>query len=50
LDGFIEAMKMIAEEKPEIVKGAPNRTKIGRLDEAKAARNPVLKWEKKGEY
>ena len=44
LDGFIDAMKRIAEEEPELVKGAPHKTRIGRLDEAKAARNPVLRW------
>lgn len=48
LDSFIDAMKRIAEEEPEIVKSAPHKTKVKRLDEAKAARNPVLKWEKKG--
>ncbi|MDO8445147.1 MAG: aminomethyl-transferring glycine dehydrogenase subunit GcvPB [Deltaproteobacteria bacterium] len=46
LDSFIDAMKRIAEEDPELVKGAPYNTKTKRLDEAKAARNPVLKWEK----
>ena len=44
LDGFIDAMKRIAEEEPELVKGAPHKTRVGRLDEAKAARKPVLRW------
>ncbi len=44
LDSFIDAMKRIAEEDPELVKGAPYNTKTKRLDEAKAARNPVLRW------
>ncbi len=44
LDGFIDAMKRIAEEEPELVKSAPHKTRVGRLDEAKAARNPVLRW------
>lgn len=44
LDGFIDAMKRIAEEEPELMKGAPHKTRVGRLDEAKAARNPVLRW------
>jgi len=47
LDEFIEAMKKIAEEsktQPEIVRSAPHTTKISRLDEAEAARRPVLRW------
>ncbi|MEG2338659.1 MAG: aminomethyl-transferring glycine dehydrogenase subunit GcvPB, partial [Clostridium sp.] len=47
LDGFIEAMISIAkeaEENPELVKGAPYTTLIKRVDEVKAAMNPVLKW------
>ena len=51
LDGFIEKMKHIAQEAakdPEKVKGAPYHTVIGRLDEVKAARTPVLKWERLG--
>jgi glycine dehydrogenase subunit 2 len=49
LDGFIDAMKKIDEEsrtQPEIVRNAPHTTKIGRLDEAEAARRPVLRWKK----
>ncbi len=47
LDLFIEAMRSIAveaRETPELVKGAPHLTRIGRLDEAAAARKPVLRW------
>ncbi|HHV60617.1 MAG TPA: aminomethyl-transferring glycine dehydrogenase subunit GcvPB [Clostridiaceae bacterium] len=47
LDGFIETMIQIAkeaEETPEKVKGAPYKTVVVRLDEAGAARNPVLRW------
>jgi glycine cleavage system P protein (glycine dehydrogenase) subunit 2 len=47
LDSFIEAMQTIAreaEEKPELVKTAPHSTRIGRIDEAAAARRPVLRW------
>ncbi len=47
LDVFIDAMKSIAreaEENPELVKNAPHSTRIGRLDEATAARKPVLRW------
>jgi glycine dehydrogenase subunit 2 len=47
LDLFIDAMKSIAteaEQNPELVKSAPHNTRIGRLDEAAAARKPVLRW------
>lgn len=47
LDAFIEAMKAIAkeaEENPQIVIDAPHSTRIGRLDEATAARKPILRW------
>jgi len=47
LDAFIEAMIQIAveaEKEPEKVKGAPYTTVVKRLDEAGAARNPVLRW------
>jgi glycine dehydrogenase subunit 2 len=47
LDAFIEAMLEIAkeaEERPDFVKDAPHRTRIGRIDEAAAARKPVLRW------
>ncbi len=48
LDLFIDAMKSIAveaEEDPELVKHAPYTTRVGRLDEVSAARNPVLRWQ-----
>jgi glycine cleavage system P protein (glycine dehydrogenase) subunit 2 len=47
LDGFIESMRAIAreaEEQPELVKTAPHTTRIGRIDEAAAARRPILRW------
>jgi glycine dehydrogenase subunit 2 len=47
LDMFIEAMLSIAkesEEKPDLVKSAPHTTRIGRIDEAAAARKPILRW------
>ena len=50
LDQFIAAMKMIAGEaleNPELVLSAPHTTRIGRLDEAAAARKPVLRWKPK---
>jgi glycine dehydrogenase subunit 2 len=48
LDGFIEAMLAIAQEAksdPELVKQAPHSTPVRRLDEARAARKPLLRWE-----
>jgi glycine dehydrogenase subunit 2 len=48
LDEFIGALRQIAEEverDPEIVKNAPHTTIISRLDEAQAARKPVLRYE-----
>ena len=47
LDSFIEAMIAIAkeaEEDPELVKHAPHTTRINRIDEAGAARKPILRW------
>ncbi|MEK6602422.1 MAG: aminomethyl-transferring glycine dehydrogenase subunit GcvPB, partial [Candidatus Binatota bacterium] len=45
LDAFVDAMIAIAREareNPGLVKGAPYTTPVGRLDEARAARKPVL--------
>jgi glycine dehydrogenase subunit 2 len=47
LDEFAAAMKTIAAEAktdPERVKTAPHLTRVGRLDEARAARKPRLRW------
>jgi len=47
LDLFVEAMRAIAqevEETPELVKTAPQSTRVSRLDEVTAARKPVLRW------
>src|SRR5277367_6727349 len=47
LDLFIDAMRQIAreaEENPELVLNAPHATRISRLDETRAARNPVLRY------
>ncbi|HEY4551893.1 MAG TPA: aminomethyl-transferring glycine dehydrogenase subunit GcvPB [Bacillaceae bacterium] len=49
LDAFIAAMIQIAqeaEENPEIVQEAPHTTIVKRLDETKAARNPILRYTK----
>jgi len=51
LDEFIEAMIAIAQEvqeNPQLVKSAPHTTPVSRLDEARAARKPVLRWEPHG--
>lgn len=49
LDAFCDALIQIAketEENPEMVQNAPHTTVIGRLDETKAARKPVLRYTK----
>ncbi len=48
LDRFVEAMLAIAREAredPERVRSAPHRTRHARLDETRAARQPVLRWQ-----
>lgn len=48
LDIFIDIMTKIAEEAksdPEMLKNAPHNTIVRRIDEAKAARSLVLKWD-----
>ncbi len=47
LDAFVDAIAAIkaeAEADPALVKGAPHLTRLGRLDEARAARKPRLRW------
>jgi glycine dehydrogenase subunit 2 len=47
LDAFCNALLAIAreaEEEPQVVLDAPHDTPVGRLDEAAAARKPVLRW------
>lgn len=49
VDEFIESMIKIAkeaQETPEILKEAPHDTPVRRLDEATAARQPILRWRK----
>jgi glycine dehydrogenase subunit 2 len=48
LDRFVDTLLAIereAREDPELVRGAPHRTRLGRLDETRAARRPVLRWQ-----
>ncbi len=50
LDYFVEVMQQIAkeaEENPELFHEAPVSAPLRRADEVLAARNPVVKWEKK---
>ena len=48
LDAFIDALRAIDRETssdPSLVQRAPHTTPVSRLDEATAARRPVLRWE-----
>ena len=48
LDGFIDAMIKVAneaKESPEILREAPTTTIVRRLDEVKAAKDLILKYE-----
>ena len=47
IDGFIKVMRQIAHEAatdPDLVKGAPHSTPIGRVDDVLAAKHPVLTY------
>jgi glycine dehydrogenase subunit 2 len=47
LDGFADIVRAILEEAasdPEIARGAPYTTPVRRLDEAAAAKRPVVRW------
>ena len=47
LDAFIDTMRKIADEaetQPDLLKEAPHDTPVRRVDEATAARKPVLRW------
>ncbi|MFQ6131940.1 MAG: aminomethyl-transferring glycine dehydrogenase subunit GcvPB [Armatimonadota bacterium] len=48
LDEFLAAMLVVleeAEKEPEVLRGAPHTTPVGRLDEVKAAREPDVRWQ-----
>jgi len=48
LDAFTDVMLKIAEEahsNPELLHNAPHITPVGRLDEVKAAKELVLRWD-----
>jgi glycine dehydrogenase subunit 2 len=47
LDGFADVVRAILEEAaedPEIARGAPYTTPVRRLDEAAAAKRPIVRW------
>jgi glycine dehydrogenase subunit 2 len=48
LERLLEALLAIdreARENPDLVRDAPHRTRHSRLDETRAARKPVLRWQ-----
>jgi glycine dehydrogenase subunit 2 len=48
IDSFVEALKAIDQEvtdDPDLVRNAPHTTPVARLDEARAARQPDLRWQ-----
>jgi glycine dehydrogenase subunit 2 len=50
LDAFVTTMERIYAEAlsdPELVKTAPHSLKLSRVDEAEAARRPILRWQPK---
>jgi glycine dehydrogenase subunit 2 len=50
LDAFAQALITIEKEAhdlPETLRGAPHLTRVGRLDEARAARKPRLRWSRR---
>lgn len=52
LDAFADAMLEIAREAlccPDVVKSAPHNTVVSRLNEAIAARKPILRWNETGD-
>jgi len=47
LDGFADVVRAILEEAaedPEVARNAPYTTPVRRLDEAGAAKRPVVRW------
>jgi glycine dehydrogenase subunit 2 len=48
LDAFVDTLEAISKEafeSPDKVKGAPHHTRLRRLDETRAARKPVLRYQ-----
>jgi glycine dehydrogenase subunit 2 len=51
LDEFVAALESISDEaktQPDMVRSAPHTTRLRRLDETRAARKPVLRWDPGG--
>ena len=49
LDEFVAVMDQIyaeAQSDPQLLKDAPHTLALGRVDEARAARHPILRWHK----
>lgn len=44
LDAFVETLRLIMQEPPELVHEAPHTTPVSRPDEVQAARKPILRW------
>ena len=44
LDKFVNTLIKIADEKPDLVKDAPDNTPVKRVDEVEATKNPILTW------
>ncbi|MGC9307551.1 MAG: aminomethyl-transferring glycine dehydrogenase subunit GcvPB [Thermoplasmatota archaeon] len=44
LAAYASALNDIAREDPEVLQAAPQQTPVKRIDEAKAARTPILTW------
>ena len=44
LDAFSDALLAITKEDPELVRSAPHNASVSRVDEVRAAREPILSW------
>ncbi len=44
LDAFADAIRQITTEDPEVLHSAPHNTAVARVDEVRAARDPILSW------
>ena len=44
LDAFADALIHITEEDPELLRSAPHNAAVARVDEVRAAREPILSW------
>jgi glycine dehydrogenase subunit 2 len=43
----MRAIAREAEETPDVVRAAPQKPRVGRMDETRAARQPNLRWRPK---